>query len=184
MIWIFVLTKLFSLVTAKGSMSGQRVAQSKKRSVSDFCSSFGLDISLVSLFFCIIGRAQTYTFSFLFFSFPNAAAFDAFDEKMRDPIVAFVDDTFWVGSLTLIPIILLFTFMITSVCAKEMHHHPQQGCRGTADDDGGDGCARRFGQHGKRPLYHLRWRRGFSFVPVDEEKSEAGRSVGCELPFD
>jgi hypothetical protein len=48
MIWIFVLTKLFSLVTAKGSMSGQRVAQSKKRSVSDFCSSFGLDISLVS----------------------------------------------------------------------------------------------------------------------------------------
>jgi hypothetical protein len=165
-------------------MSGQRVAQSKKRSVSDFCSSFGLDISLVSLFFCIIGRAQTYTFSFLFFSFPNAAAFDAFDEKMRDPIVAFVDDSFWVGSLTLIPIILLFTFMITSVCAKEMHHHPQQGCRGTADDDGGDGCARRFGQHGKRPLYHLRWRRGFSFVPVDEEKSEAGRSVGCELPFD
>ena len=184
MIWIFVLTKLFSLVTAKGSMSGQRVAQSKKRSVSDFCSSFGLDISLVSLFFCIIGRAQTYTFSFLFFSFPNAAAFDAFDEKMRDPIVAFVDDSFWVGSLTLIPIILLFTFMITSVCAKEMHHHPQQGCRGTADDDGGDGCACRFGQHGKRPLYHLRWRRGFSFVPVDEEKSEAGRSVGCELPFD
>ena len=179
-----MLTKLFSLVTAKGSMSGQRVAQSKKRSVSDFCSSFGLDISLVSLFFCIIGRAQTYTFSFLFFSFPNAAAFDAFDEKMRDPIVAFVDDSFWVGSLTLIPIILLFTFMITSVCAKEMHHHPQQGCRGTADDDGGDGCARRFGQHGKRPLYHLRWRRGFSFVPVDEEKSEAGRSVGCELPFD
>jgi hypothetical protein len=68
MIWIFVLTKLFSLVTAKGSMSGQRVAQSKKRSVSDFCSSFGLDISLVSLFFCITGRAQTYTFSFLFFS--------------------------------------------------------------------------------------------------------------------
>ncbi len=123
-------------------------------------------------------------FSFLFFSFPNAAAFDAFDEKMRDPIVAFVDDSFWVGSLTLIPIILLFTFMITSVCAKEMHHHPQQGCRGTADDDGGDGRARRFGQHGKRPLYHLRWRRGFSFVPVDEEKSEAGRSVGCELPFD
>ena len=105
-----MLTKLFSLVTAKGSMSGQRVAQSKKRSVSDFCSSFGLDISLVSLFFCIIGRAQTYTFSFLFFSFPNAAAFDAFDEKMRDPIVAFVDDSFWVGSLTLIPIILLFTF--------------------------------------------------------------------------
>jgi hypothetical protein len=177
MIWIFVLTKLFSLVTAKGSMSGQRVAQSKKRSVSDFCSSFGLDISLVSL-------GERKHMRFLFFSFPNAAAFDAFDEKMRDPIVAFVDDSFWVGSLTLIPIILLFTFMITSVCAKEMHHHPQQGCRGTADEDGGDGRARRFGQHGKRPLYHLRWRRGFSFVSVDEEKSEAGRSVGCELPFD
>ena len=25
--------------------------------------------------------------------------------------------------------------MITTVCAKEMHHHPQQGCRGTAGDD-------------------------------------------------
>jgi len=175
-----VLTKLFSLITAKGSMSGQRVAQSKKRSVSDFCSSFGLDISLVSLFFCIHRESAQNAFSFLF----RTAAFDAFDKKMRDPIVAFVDDAFWVGSLTLIPIILLFTFMITSVCAKEMHHHPQQGCRGTADDDGGDGRARRFGQHGKRPLYHLRWRRGFSFVPVDEEKSEAGRSVGCELPFD
>ena len=165
-------------------MSGQRVAQSKKRSVSDFCSSFGLDISLVSLFFCIIGRAQTYTFPFLFFSFPNAAAFDAFDEKMRDPIVAFVDDSFWVGSLTLIPIILLFTFMITSVCAKEMHHHPQQGCRGTADDDGGDGCACRFGQHGKRPLYHLRWRRGFSFVPVDEDSFEASRAYRRRVSFD
>lgn len=178
-----MLTKLFSLVTAKGSMSGQRVAQSKKRSVSDFCSSFGLDISL-SFLSSSASSGERKHIRFLFFSFPNAAAFDAFDEKMRDPIVAFVDDSFWVGSLTLIPIILLFTFMITSVCAKEMHHHPQQGCRGTADDDGGDGCARRFGQHGKRPLYHLRWRRGFSFVPVDEEKSEAGRSVGCELPFD
>lgn len=177
-----MLTKLFSLVTAKGSMSGQRVAQSKKRSVSDFCSSFGLDIS--SFLSSSASSGERKHIRFLFFSFPNAAAFDAFDEKMRDPIVAFVDDAFWVGSLTLIPIILLFTFMITSVCAKEMHHHPQQGCRGTADDDGGDGRARRFGQHGKRPLYHLRWRRGFSFVPVDEEKSEAGRSVGCELPFD
>lgn len=65
-----------------------------------------------------------------------------------------------------------------------MHHHPQQGGRGTAGGDHGGGHARRFRQHGQRPLYYLRWWRGFSFVPVDEEKSEAGRSIGRELPFD
>ena len=75
--------------------------------------------------------------------------------------------------------------MITTVCAKEMHHHPQQGCRGTAGDDKRAGeHARGLGQHGQRPLNYLRWRSGHSFGTIDEEKSEAGRSVGRELSFD
>ena len=174
------LTSATSFFTAKGSVSGQRVAHSK-RSVRDFLSFRGLDIFWGVSGHTFFKRRRTRArnekgrcgrafhlphsgLSFLCssrcfvpFLSRDASLFQCLGPGSQ---VAGVSPSLslkrlswisrgaeraeqWVPEGRLINCAhtrLTFFFfrlrpMITTVCAKEMHHHPQQGCRGTAGDD-------------------------------------------------